>query len=114
VYRVTSNIKKFCYRHTKYFCESYVYQEKGSIFLHDIKRLLFIVEMECVYYVLWTTSLNKNEVNLFFKDLNKLINNENVTSQVIIYLVPCSAVHKSHEIREFLHLEKNRSGACGK
>jgi hypothetical protein len=40
--------------------------------------------MERVYYVLRTTSLNKNKFNLFFKDLNKLITNENVTSQVII------------------------------
>jgi len=42
------------------------------------------VDMECAYYVLRTTSLNNNNFNLFFKDLNKLITNENVTSQVII------------------------------
>jgi hypothetical protein len=65
VCRATSNIQRFFYRHTKYFCAFYVYQEKASIFLYDFKRLLFIVEMECVYYELRTTSLNKNEVNLF-------------------------------------------------
>lgn len=43
-----------------------------------------MVEMECVYYVLRTISWNKNEVNLFFKDWNKLIANEDMISRVII------------------------------
>lgn len=43
-----------------------------------------MVEMECVYCVLRTISWNKNEVNLFFKDLNKLITNGNMISRVII------------------------------
>jgi hypothetical protein len=45
-----------------------------------MKRLLFIVEMERNYYALRTVSLkNENEVNVIFKDLNKLKTNENMT-----------------------------------
>jgi len=38
-----------------------------------------------MYYELYLEI--KNEVNLFFKDLNKLITNENMISQVIILLI---------------------------
>jgi len=33
--------------------------------------------------------------------------------KLLFYLFPRSAIRKSHEIREFLHLEINISGASG-
>ena len=76
VCRATSNVQRLLYRHTKYFCISYVRQEKWNILLYDINWLLFIVEVECVYYMLRTIPFNKSEVNSFYKDLNKLISND--------------------------------------
>jgi hypothetical protein len=33
--------------------------------------------------------------------------------KLLFYLIPRGAIRKSHETREFLHLEINKSGASG-